>query len=221
LVEDERQSILVADYFAFELQTGANMWTSAVSARRLMFEKAGMFPLGVRGGEGEDLDMWMRLALTTRKMAYIPQALSNYNMQVPAGASDAYAKGVKSGKCKPHYPRTFMIIEQYSEAGRIPERLKVSARRWMEFKLPVFMRDYGIDRGFGPAWTMLKRNVCFCRNPGLWMKCAGKFAIGWLASFEGVRALVRKLKGTAFRSISVHRSKQPHPHIAHCDRWRH
>ncbi|MDD2539596.1 MAG: glycosyltransferase [Desulfuromonadaceae bacterium] len=69
---------LLPDYFEhIVFNDGNEIHTSCVAVKKSVFHLAGKFPVGVR--VGEDSDMWMRLAWTTR-IAHIPKPLSIYHM---------------------------------------------------------------------------------------------------------------------------------------------
>ncbi|TXK46765.1 glycosyltransferase family 2 protein [Pontibacter qinzhouensis] len=67
---------IIEDYFQVILKDRIS-WTSATIVRKDIFAKAGMFPVGMIGGE--DYFMWAKVA-KDYKMAFTPQVLSSYNM---------------------------------------------------------------------------------------------------------------------------------------------
>ncbi|GFO55063.1 hypothetical protein GMSM_20700 [Geomonas sp. Red276] len=189
--------LLVEDYLAFELST-AGMWTSATAVKREVFGRVGGFTPGVR--MGEDLEMWMRLAFECPRMVYLPRALAWYDRR-GEGACRQDARRL-AGRGKPHYPRTFLVIEKYLREGRIPPRLRFSTRKWLEAKLPPFLRDKGYGRGFRVGFTMLWRHASPFRDPLLWSRGCANFLLGLLLSLQGLVRLARVLKGAGKVAVS-------------------
>lgn len=112
--------IRVTDYFAFLLDTkngGYGFSSSSAVIRADIFSTAGLFPIGTNNGE--DVDMWYRVAMTTPITA-IPDALAIYFVE----------DGASNWNAKPDVAVWFDTFSQWLRAGRCPVALEPSARRF-------------------------------------------------------------------------------------------
>lgn len=127
-----KQPTLLNDYVRFiALEKGYEMNSSAVAVKRDVFDRAGLFPVGIK--VGEDSDMWLRVAWTTN-IAYIPEFLSIYHME--AGVSN----WEKHQEKEPYWITTY---RQWLAEGRIPQQLLESSG--------VYYQKYLLEKSLGQA----------------------------------------------------------------------
>jgi glycosyltransferase involved in cell wall biosynthesis len=123
---------LLADYLHFVVyEKGYEINSSAVAARRDIFSRAGLFPVGIK--IGEDSDMWLRVAWTTN-IAYIPEFLSIYHME--AGVSN----WENHQEEEPYWITTY---RQWQTQGRIPQQLLESSE--------AYYQKYLLEKSLGQA----------------------------------------------------------------------
>lgn len=137
---------LLTDYLHFvAFEQGYEMNSSAVAVRRDVFIKSGVFPVGVK--IGEDSDLWLRVAWTT-SVAYIPECLSIYHMEV--GASNWERQQDQQA----YWITTY---RQWLAEGRIPLRLrKSSAAYYQKYLLEKALRQVFLGRKLevrGTLWA--------------------------------------------------------------------
>ncbi len=102
---------VLQSYFRAAL-TSDPIWTSAVAVPRRVFEVCGLFPLDVKVGEGEDIDMWCRIALK------FPVAFSTHPSAVYHMESDnRSAVYVSNAPCPP----VVHTLEDALHRGNLPD----------------------------------------------------------------------------------------------------
>jgi glycosyltransferase involved in cell wall biosynthesis len=112
----------VDDYFQTLLENaGLGMSSSSVLVRRDALTAAGGFPDGVL--VGEDPDTWARLAWTG-PVGYVPECLATYHRDA------AFRATTRRRLDAPEPPAFLRTHRVWSDAGRVPERLRRSSRRF-------------------------------------------------------------------------------------------
>jgi len=74
-----------SDYFRAFIKQGGG-WTGTMLIQRRIFEEVGMFPLGIHNGE--DIDLWWRIAYRYPRFGYDPQPLAIYHLNIPGSLSE-------------------------------------------------------------------------------------------------------------------------------------
>jgi glycosyltransferase involved in cell wall biosynthesis len=109
------------DYCSYAMSSqGCEIWTGAITVRADIFESTGLFPVDVKVGEGEDVDMWLRIAWVA-PIAHIPRALSVYHLEA---SGSQWADNCGRNPC------WFATYQEWLNNNRIPEKLRPSSRMY-------------------------------------------------------------------------------------------
>ncbi len=118
---------LVRDYFAALIENeGMGISSSSVLVSKARFHECGGFPEGVT--HYEDMDLWARLAWSG-EIAYCSTPLATYHSEIADSVSKSKRAGISP------YPAVLRSYEEWSAAGRIPERLRRSSLRYANWFL--------------------------------------------------------------------------------------
>lgn len=80
---------IIYDYFKTSYKRkSAICWTSATCIEKSVFNEVDGFPVGIK--RGEDLDMWLRVALHVEKLAYCSQPKAIYRLNSINSAAKSY-----------------------------------------------------------------------------------------------------------------------------------
>ncbi len=82
-IDDEYISFTLADFFS----QNYFMWTSAVSIRKTLIKKAGMFPEG-RCKRGGDIDAWIRCLYVSEGNIWVKEKLAHYHRETVNRVTD-------------------------------------------------------------------------------------------------------------------------------------
>lgn len=119
----------VEDYLDFFVtHRGAGVTSSSVLVRKVVLERMGAFPVGLR--YGEDIDCWTRLALGDARFYYVPEQLA----AVYTGAENRAMNADPAVFLNSHKP-ILASVAQFENAGRIPSPLISSVERFVQFML--------------------------------------------------------------------------------------
>jgi glycosyltransferase involved in cell wall biosynthesis len=182
---------LLADYLHFvAYEKGYEMNPSAVAVRKDTFDRAGLFPVGIK--IGEDSDMWLRVAWAT-DIAYIPEFLAVYHME--AGNSN----WEQDRQQEPHWVGTY---RQWLAEGRIPRNLRKSSS--------AYHQKYILEKALGYSIGGDKRRARQILSSQLdWMPAPKKLALKTLCYAYLPGSLLVALRWCARRRqmVLVHRSR--------------
>ena len=118
---------VVTDYFAGLVENdGIGMSSSSALVSRARLQACGGFLEGVT--HYEDMEAWARLAWSG-EIAFCDASLAVYHSEVPDSASKRRRAAITP------YPALLRTYEEWSAAGRIPERLRDSSRRYANWFL--------------------------------------------------------------------------------------
>lgn len=178
----EGTRVLELSTFLWRWSNGrAPMWTSAVCAERNLLEAIGGFP-EERCTRGGDVDTWLRLVLTSRRVTIVPGATAIYHRDI--GTSVTRRRPPQISHC------TSATVTRALELERSP-RIRFLLKRLGNYhkKDPLRKRARAQGIGFGDL-----RQLYLCASPGF-----GLLMLALAVLPGAVRARVLTLRDRAVR----------------------